>query len=103
MPAKFGHALQLVDLKNGRGFKLAAITIYFAIRCSFLKDDRDLILAATSQFNCAFKYAFRDLKDDRGFVLAAVTRFGLALQYASEDLTDDRIVMPTAITQFGLA
>ena len=68
-----------------------------------LKNDREFILAAITQFGGPLGYASEELKNDRAFILAAVTQNGRALRYASEELKNNREIVLAAVTQNGWA
>ena len=62
-----------------------------------LKNDRGFVLAAVEADGHALLYAPAALQDDRGIVMVAVASRGRALQYASERLRRDRDVVLAAV------
>ena len=68
-----------------------------------LKGDREIVMAAVSQFGPALKYATEELKGDHEIVMAAVSKQGMALEYATEELKGDRDIVLAAVSNNGLA
>jgi hypothetical protein len=70
-----------------------------------LQGDREVVLAAVSQYGKALYYASEELKEDREVVIAAVTQNGSALQWASDKLKEQKKahkkVVLAAVTQNG--
>ena len=61
----------------------------------WLRNDRDLVLAAVKQDGRSLWDASEELRNDRGIVLAAVKQDGTALYYASEELKKDPDIKQT--------
>lgn len=69
--------------------------------CSVLKQDRDIIIAAVSQYGDILEQASMNLRSDYYVVLAAVSQSGSALKHASIILKDNRDIVLEAVRQDG--
>jgi hypothetical protein len=63
--------------------------------------DRELVMAAVTNYGDVLKHASKALRADRAVVMAAVASSGYSIVSASEELKLDREVMLTAATQEG--
>ena len=66
-----------------------------------LQSDKEVVLAAVTQYGLALEYAHASLQLDKEVVLAAVTHDGYALKYAHASLKSDKEVVLAAVTQYG--
>lgn len=55
--------------------------------------DKDVVLAAVSNYGAALEYASDELKADKEVVIAAVTNDPYVLDFAAEEMRDDDDVM----------
>lgn len=62
-----------------------------------LRNDKDVVLAAVSNYGYALEYASKELCADKEVVLAAVRDNGYALEYASKELRADKDVVLAAV------
>ena len=98
---KNGYELKFVsdELKNDKEIVLVAVTEYgvaLEYASDTLRNDREVVLAAVRQDGDALVHASDELKNDREIVLAAVHQNGWALQYASEELRNDKEIVLAA-------
>ena len=94
------------ELRNDREIVLAAVSQYaYALEYASeeLRNDREIVLAAVSQYAYALEYASEELRNNREIVLAAVSQNGRALEYASAELRNDREIVLAAVSQYGYA
>ena len=68
-----------------------------------LRADREIVLLALEEDPKAFEFASTEFHADRGVMLAAVQRNGLVLQFAVAELRDDEDLVRAAVGQNGLA
>ncbi|CAK9026178.1 Uncharacterized protein SCF082_LOCUS17376 [Durusdinium trenchii] len=68
-----------------------------------LRADREIVLLAVDEDPNAFQFASSELHADRDVMLAAVQRNGLALQFAVDELRDDEELVKAAVSHEGLA
>jgi len=70
---------------------------------TWLKDDKDVVLAAVNTFPEALKYASPRLKNDPEVVRAAVNKNGRTLEFASPEFRNDYHMVLAAVNQNGCA
>lgn len=68
-----------------------------------LQADKDVVLAAVSNYGHSLSYAPNTLRADKDVVLAAVSNYGPALEWASTELKKDREVVLAAVRNNGSA
>jgi hypothetical protein len=64
-----------------------------------LKNDLDIVLAATNTQIMSFQYAGNELKDNKELVLELVKKHGTVIQFASDRLRHDRDIVVAAIQE----
>ena len=64
---------------------------------SKFRNDKDIVLAATSQNGRAFQYASENLKKDRAFVITVVKQNADALEFADSSMKKDKEVVLAAL------
>jgi hypothetical protein len=66
-----------------------------------LKSDKDVVMAAVSNYGLALRFASDQLKADKEVVIIAVSQNGDSLYDASKELQNDREVVMIAVSQDG--
>ena len=104
---KHGWALKYASnaLKNDKEVVLAAVSnwgsaLQFA---SYFWNDKDVLLAAVQTDGEALEWADDELKNDKEVVLAAVQESGKALQWASKEMKHEKEVVLTAVQEWAFA
>ena len=97
--------LQHLDeyMKDDKEVMLAAVNkVGYALNLASerLKADQDVVLAAVKTYGNALGLAPEELRVDRDTVLAAVKRNGTAIQYAAPELRVDREVVLTTVSVY---
>ena len=68
---------------------------------SWMKSDRDIVMAAVKRNGLALEHASAELKADRGIVMATVKQNGWALKHASDGLKANRDIVMMAVKGHG--
>jgi len=87
-------------LKNNRNVVITAVSNYgmaLEYASDRLKNDKQIVLHAISNSSSALFHASDKLRDDEDVILAAVSKFGYTLKYASENLKNNKNIVCAAL------